>query len=125
VVSALAIHHLEDPAKRELFARVHAALSGGGVFVNAEQVRGPTPFLDRAYLDWHRQRAHELGASAGEWSDACERMRSDRLATVQEQLGWLRAAGFADVDCLFKDHRFAVMFARRGARSRARPERAA
>jgi tRNA (cmo5U34)-methyltransferase len=52
-------------------------------------------------------------------------MRSDRLATVQEQLGWLRAAGFADVDCLFKDHRFAVMFARRGARSRALRERAA
>lgn len=41
IVSALAIHHLDDAAKRELFARVHAALAPGGMFVNAEQVAGP------------------------------------------------------------------------------------
>ena len=26
---------------------------------------------------------------------------------------WLRAAGFGDADCLFRDHRFAVLVARR------------
>jgi tRNA (cmo5U34)-methyltransferase len=35
----------------------------------------------------------------------------DRCATVEKQLGWLREAGFADADCLFKDHRFAVIVA--------------
>ena len=43
VVSALAIHHLDDDAKRELDARVLAVLRPGGAFVNAEQVRGPVP----------------------------------------------------------------------------------
>ena len=38
VISALAIHHLEDEDKRVLFARVHDVLRPGGVFVNAEQV---------------------------------------------------------------------------------------
>jgi tRNA (cmo5U34)-methyltransferase len=113
VVSAMAIHHLEDPAKRDLFARVHAALSPGGVFVNAEQVRGPTALLDAAYLRWHERRARELGASESEWAAACERMRVDHNASVEEQLTWLEAAGFADVDCLFKDHRLAVLFARK------------
>ena len=43
VVSALAIHHVDDAAKRALFARVHEALVPGGVFVNAEHVAGSTP----------------------------------------------------------------------------------
>lgn len=109
VVSAIAIHHLEHPGKRDLFARIHAALSPGGVFVNAEQVRGPTASLDAAYMRWHERRARELGASESEWAASCERMRVDRNATVEEQLEWLSAAGFAHVDCLFKDHRLAVL----------------
>jgi tRNA (cmo5U34)-methyltransferase len=36
-------------------------------------------------------------------------MRFDRCATVEDQLVWLREAGFAGADCLFKDHRFAVI----------------
>ena len=43
IVSALAIHHLEQPAKKDLFARIRSALAPGGLFVNAEQVLGPTP----------------------------------------------------------------------------------
>jgi SAM-dependent methyltransferase len=43
VISALAIHHLEDNAKQALFRRIHAGLRPGGLFVNAEQVLGPTP----------------------------------------------------------------------------------
>jgi tRNA (cmo5U34)-methyltransferase len=113
VVSALAIHHLEHPAKRALFARVHDALSPGGVFVNAEQVRGPTDFLDGVYLRWQERRARELGASRSEWDGALERMRVDRNASVERQLEWLLAAGYTDVDCLFKDHRLAVLFARK------------
>jgi tRNA (cmo5U34)-methyltransferase len=42
IVSALAIHHLEDADKRRLFARAQSALRPGGVFVNAEQVTAPT-----------------------------------------------------------------------------------
>ncbi len=49
VVSALAIHHLDDAGKRDLYRRVAATLVPGGVFVNAEQVAGPTPELDRRY----------------------------------------------------------------------------
>ncbi|MEA2156091.1 MAG: tRNA (cmo5U34)-methyltransferase [Solirubrobacteraceae bacterium] len=113
VVSALAIHHLDDAGKRGLFSRVHAGLAPGGVFVNAEQVSGPTAFFDDVYAAWHERSAAQLGASAGEWAAACERMRLDRWASAGHQLAWLRDAGFADADCLYKDHRFAVLVARR------------
>jgi tRNA (cmo5U34)-methyltransferase len=109
VVSALAVHHLEDAAKRGLFARVHDALVPGGVFVNAEQVAGPTPRLDAAFRAWHRERALALGASKQDWREAEERMAFDRCASVEDQLGWLRDAGFADAGCLFQDRCFAVL----------------
>jgi tRNA (cmo5U34)-methyltransferase len=113
IVSALAIHHLEHPEQAELLRRVHAALAPGGIFVNAEQVEGPTPALSEAYADWHHRRVLEAGGSEAEWEAAVERMRADRRVPVGTFLGWLRDAGFADVDCLFKDHRFAVMVGRR------------
>lgn len=113
IVSALAIHHLDDADKRELFTRVHAALAPGGIFVNAEQVLGPTGLFDDAYNRWHERRAKELGATNTDWSRAVESMRYDRCASVEHQLTWLREAGFADADCLWKDHRFAVLVARR------------
>jgi tRNA (cmo5U34)-methyltransferase len=39
-------------------------------------------------------------------------MSYDRCASVEDQLAWLRAAGFREADCLLKDHRFAVLVAR-------------
>jgi tRNA (cmo5U34)-methyltransferase len=113
VVSALAIHHLDDPGKRALFARVHDALRPGGVFVNAEQVAGPTPRLTEAYAAWHEAGARAAGSDAAEWAAAVERMAHDRCSDVESQLRWLREAGFPDVDCLFKDRRFAVLVGRR------------
>ena len=115
VISAMAIHHLDHAGKRDLYTRVRDELSPGGVFVNAEHVGAPTALLEDAYKAWHERRARELGASDAEWESARERMRADRLATVEDQLAWLRDAGFADVDCLFKDHSHAVLVARRAA----------
>jgi tRNA (cmo5U34)-methyltransferase len=115
VVSALAIHHIADADKAALFARVYEGLRDGGIFVNAEQVAGPTPWLEALYERRQETAARALGATDEDWTGAQERMRHDRCSTVGDQLDWLRDAGFADADCLFKDHRFAVLFARRGS----------
>ncbi|QEC47061.1 class I SAM-dependent methyltransferase [Baekduia soli] len=108
VVSALAIHHLDDAAKQDLFARVHAALAPGGVFVNAEQVAGPTPRFEAHYRAWHEATSRALGLTEQEWGRALERMAHDDCAPVGDQLAWMRAAGF-DADCLMQDVRFAVL----------------
>lgn len=111
IVSALAIHHLDDEGKRGLFARIHAALRPGGVFVNAEQVSGPTPRLAALYERWHEQLARSAGSDDDEWRGAVERMSHDRLAGAEDQLAWLRDAQFSEVDCLFKQYGFAVIVA--------------
>jgi tRNA (cmo5U34)-methyltransferase len=111
VVSALAIHHLHDADKRALNRRVRDALRPGGVFVNAEQVAGPTPEMTEVYERRWADDCRALGASEDELDAARERMRHDRCADVQSQLGWLREAGFATADCVYKSWRFAVLAA--------------
>jgi tRNA (cmo5U34)-methyltransferase len=109
IVSALSIHHLDDPAKKSLFARIFAALRPGGVFVNAEQVAGPTPALDAVYKSLWLQQVREAGATPDQIADSLYRQQDDRCASVEDQLDWMRATGFTDSDCWFKDNRFAVL----------------
>ena len=113
VVSALAVHHLDDAGKAEVARRAHAALRPGGVFVPAEQVAGPTPAVEARYLRWRRNASFALGTTQAEWDASLERQRHDRHVPVAPQLAWLREASFEDVDCPFHDHRFAVLTGRR------------
>jgi len=112
-VSALAIHHLTDEGKRHVFAEVLRVLRPGGIFVNSEHVLGPTPFLDAEYRRWHELEARKAGIDDKEWAAAEDRMTADHLSPLPDQLKWLAEAGFEDVDCLFKDRGYAVMFGRR------------
>lgn len=113
VVSALAIHHLEDSAKRDLFARIANALRPGGLFVNAEQVLGPTKTAEDRYARFWHEDIRALGVSEAEIASAGERMAFDRCAPAEAQLDWMRDAGFSDVDCSFKSWRFAVLSGRK------------
>ena len=119
IVSALSIHHLEHDAKQALFRRVHAALKPGGVFINADQVLGPTPALEARYKQIWLEQVRALGATEQQIADSLYRQQEDRCASVENQLIWLRAAGFTDVDCWFKDNRFAVLAATKPAPSSA------
>lgn len=108
VMSALAIHHLADDAKRALFRRVHDGLAPGGVFVNADQVAAPTPFLDAHYRAWWEHDCRRAGATDDDLAGAADRMKHDRCATVEDQLAWIREAGFMDVDAPYQNGMFAV-----------------
>jgi tRNA (cmo5U34)-methyltransferase len=113
IVSALAIHHLEHADQRALMERVHAALAPGGVFANAEQVDGPTPELTALYAHRWAEDCRALDATEADIDGARERMRHDRCTDVGTQLRWLRDAGFATADCIYKQWRFAVLIARK------------
>lgn len=114
VISALAIHHLEDPEKRALYGRVFTALRHGGVFVNAEQVAGPTAELTRVYVDRWIEQCRTAGATQEEIDGALDRRTHDRCTSLDDQLNWLREIGFTQVDCLYKDGERAVIVAVKG-----------
>ncbi|MDW5324575.1 class I SAM-dependent methyltransferase [Plantactinospora sp. KLBMP9567] len=113
VVSALAIHHLPDADKRDLYRRIRQVLVPGGVFVNAEQVAGGTPDLDSRYDEVWLAQVTALGATEAEIAAARERMMHDRPAPLPDQCRWLAEAGFVGVDCFYKSWRFAVFGGRR------------
>jgi tRNA (cmo5U34)-methyltransferase len=122
IVSALAIHHLDDAAKRDLDARVLAVLRPGGVFVNAEQVRGATAWLEERQREGWLAACRREGASEAELAQTLARMVADRHTGTETQLDWLREAGFHDVDCFYRRWHFAVIAGWRpddGGRSRA------
>lgn len=112
IISALAIHHLDDAAKKQLFGGIWAALSDGGLFVNAEQVLGHDPLVEARYARIWLQQIRGLGVSEVEITKAQERMSHDRCASVENQLQWMRDAGLSQVDCSFKAWRFAVLSGR-------------
>lgn len=98
VVSSFAIHHCTDARKATLYADVAACLEPGGMFLNLEHVASPTPEL-------HRQFMEAIGSRREDPSNI--------LASVEANLGWLRAAGFTDVDCAWKWRELALLVARR------------
>ena len=109
VASALAIHHLTDDGKADLYRRAAEVLAPGGVLVNAEQVAGPTPALDQHFRDQWRIHCREAGATEETLAAADARMAIDIPASVPAQLAMLDEAGLVDVACLFQSWRFAVI----------------
>jgi tRNA (cmo5U34)-methyltransferase len=118
VVSALSIHHLSDRDKVRLYRKCFDALREDGVFVNADQVRGHTPWLESVYRNDWRSAVERSGLTRQELDSAYRRVALDRMAALDDQLRWLRDSGFADVDCVYKHHSFVVLFGRKVGRDR-------
>ena len=96
VISSFAIHHVGDDRKRSLYAEVFERLTSGGAFLNLEHVASPT---ERLHVDF----LTTLDI------DPADDDPSNLLAPVEDQLGWLRDAGFVDVDCFWKWRELALL----------------
>jgi tRNA (cmo5U34)-methyltransferase len=113
IVSALSIHHLDDPDKARLFSRLCSLLKDGGIFVNADQVRGASKAIEAEYQRRWKVKITESDLSEADKTAAFERMKMDRPATLEDNLRWLRAGGFKDVDVYYKYYNFAIMAGRK------------
>ena len=114
VCSALSIHHLEPVEKRRLFERVHRALIPGGIFVNADQAEGETPYFSQRYLAYWNDFLANGPLSSGEHAEILKRRTTlDKNEKLSVQLAWLRGAGFSDVDVVYRNRTFIVTVARK------------
>ena len=107
-ISAFAIHHLPAERKRALFGELYELMAPGALFVNMDyvSVRGPLEGL------WDKQivanavcAERERGGGRSEEEIERELLaddEDDRPDHAEDQLEWLRDAGFEDVELHFK-----------------------
>jgi SAM-dependent methyltransferase len=98
IVSRLAIHHLPDDRKQELYAEAFTMLTPGGVFLNWEHIE--TGGLAEGLFDeYFRERMAEAEHDVASYDDATD---DDILCEPETQCDWLRQIGFDQVDTYFK-----------------------
>ena len=115
VISSMSIHHLSDREKKTLFGKVFAILRQPGVFVNVDQIKGGTPYLEQLYWTWWLAKIRHAGASEEQIQVGVERRHAyDQDASMEDQLAWLRGAGFETVDCVYKNYSLGVFFGMKG-----------
>lgn len=103
VISSIAIHHLNSLEKQTLFHNLRKILKPDGRLVYADQFRGATPDLYRQHIDeWHAL-STAAGSNEAEWAMWMEHQRDhDFHDSLLDQIDWLRAAGFKDIDCVWR-----------------------
>jgi cyclopropane fatty-acyl-phospholipid synthase-like methyltransferase len=109
VVSSLAVHHLDETSKRDLFDAVYESLAPGGWFLNGDVIQFEAPHLESLSGDmienWVRSKGWQEAAFMDEWEASDD---YDDPSTLTDQLVWLRESGFDDVTSIWQYYNFAV-----------------
>jgi tRNA (cmo5U34)-methyltransferase len=112
-VSASCLHNLRDFKRiSEIYGDIRLHLKPGGVFLNLDLVNAPTLALQQHYVRVTELRHQREGTSRAMLQEAHQTASHTPAhafpANLDEQLAALRAAGFTDVDCFWKDLRQAL-----------------
>lgn len=109
IISSLSIHHLSDTEKSSIYHRIYKSLNHGGLFINADQVKGRTSAMDSFYKAQWRRSVIESGLDQASIQRAFKRTSLDKFAPLAWQLNELQRIGFQEVDCIYRYHNFVVM----------------
>lgn len=104
VVASLALHHVHDlDTKTALYRAIHDALSPGGVLLNLDAAVSEGERLNRLVFDRMAARMGDHGIGDAEarghfaaWAD------EDRYFPLDAELAALRAAGYDEVECVWR-----------------------
>jgi len=112
VISSRALHHFtENQRRRYIFKEVFNLVRDGGCFINADNVRGATKSLSDRYRS---ARDEYLDRYVRQSSGGRTNLAQAKAAApstyhgphnngyLDEELAWLKEAGFVDVDCFWK-----------------------
>jgi len=105
VVTSLCVHHLPDARKQSLFAEIHQRLVPGGWYLNYDPVRSDDPTvaatweraIDRVDPEAARKRHHRTAEEHARYANHVRYM-----VPLEQQLSYLRAAGFQGIDVHYK-----------------------
>ena len=111
VVSSISLHHVED--KASLYSRLRALMTDGGRFCFADQIRGEPESNHRLnwdrWLDFCREPEH---CSGDEIDSLLEHAAAhDHYTTLSEHSALLAAAGFSELDCVWRNLMWGIVTA--------------
>lgn len=113
IISSLSIHHLPEKHKRKLYTKLYTLLNKNGIFINADQMLSPFEEIEKQYITlWHKD-IENSGLPKEEVQKTLKRMEMDDPSTLNDQIEWLKEAGFKSVDCLYKYRNFCTIYARK------------
>ncbi|MBI3972236.1 MAG: class I SAM-dependent methyltransferase [Chloroflexi bacterium] len=104
IVSAYAIHHVDDARKQALYREIYAHLVPGGGFFHFECIQAPSAPLRALY--WAKEgttaweRRAQLAAASPEPIPA--QPPEQQVPALETHLAWLRETGFVSVDCYWR-----------------------
>jgi SAM-dependent methyltransferase len=116
VVTSLAVHHLNDDRKRELFGEILDHLLPGGWFLNYDPVTTADPVVQAA---WHRVEDRRDASAADKRNHRSpeEQLRWENhtrhMIPLTPQVSCLREAGFEGVDVYWRELDYAIYGGRR------------
>ena len=119
VVSGFAIHHLRRPERRKLFVAIARHLETGSFFFNLDVALPDcllyTEWQYALWNEWINEHSKQLGLGDAFLSvpQQARANPDNKYSPLAEQLADLRDAGFADVECHYKNGVFAIYSGRR------------
>lgn len=111
IISALAIHHLENADKARLFSRIFDKLPEGGLFVNYDQFCAGDKQMNEWYDTYWENHLAESGLTANDIALWQERKKLDRECSVEQETEMLFRCGFKTVKCVYSNQKFSVIAA--------------
>jgi len=114
IISSIAVHHIPDNQKIILYRRIHELLKPGGVFVFADQTKGITNGIYEKHINRWKDEAFKLGSTEADWQLWMAHQEAhDYHAPVGWHLRQLEDAGFVEVDVIWKNLLWAVIWSRK------------
>ena len=105
----LSIHHLIAKDKKILYKKIYKTLNKDGLFIIGDLVLGDTKAeTTKLESSWKKYLHKTFGKKEGEkWFDIYK--EEDIPESINNQLKWLKQAGFKDHNCVWNKYNCAVI----------------
>ena len=113
IISSMSIHHLDYNEKSRLYKDIFNSLEEGGVFVNADQVKGEDDESEEIQKKYQLDYIENSSISREEKDKTYDRIKLDKMDTMSDQISMLKDAGFKSVDIYYKFYNYIVFRCRK------------
>ena len=113
IISSLSIHHLDSYEKRNLYKNIFNMVEEGGVFINADQVKGEDCESEEIVKEYQLSYIENCSLLREEKDDTYGRIKLDKMDKMSVQINMLKEAGFKSVDIYYKYYNYVVFRARK------------